>query len=999
VTRPRSVRLATLLAVVVGLAAVPPARAEIGFKLPPPDVRGLVPLAALPLDKPPVPAPSVALPAPRQPLPDPPEPALASAVWHRPHATMPVPGPLACNLLGAMGVASQQLDCGRKHFFRGEMEEARTAFQSAVGSGDRLVAREARYWLGETLLRLGRTAEVAAPLGAVAQDDPRGELGVYAQAGLGWLALGDRDAARALEIFDRLLQSSLPAPLVHYARHGRALALYGLKRFPDAQAGWRGLAGQSVPQGLATELNFWVGDTSGRLGDAKNAVPRLRAFTGGSQTFLVEQGLLRHGVWSRAAGEPQEAVRAWRTLLARFPASAEASWARAGLVLALLDAGDEPAARKELAQLEASDKTGTLSRPAVLAVRRWLMAADGRGAEARAFDDELLARDLDPAARAWVLLASAAEARTAGDAAKARDRFDLVRQNPIVAGYAAYAALGLAQLDFEAREFAGAAEQAKQVLTAQSVPNDLRAAALVTRGEAAYWAGDHAGAAEAYRRFLADFGSHPLVPQVRMALGWAEYRQGRHAEAREHWMAFAREAPNDRRAPEALLLAAELAAASDRRAAEIQFREVARRYRGTPHAEVAALNRAVLALADGRAAETLGDLQGLEQRSDPLALAARVRVTRGFALIALKRLPEAKRELTTAVTQSGDALGRLGLGLVAFERADWDEATREWTAARDAGTPGVGQAAEYGLVAVRFNQGKLEEFKREAPPLLARRPPPATAPDLLHALAAVAVEEKRWADARSLALQLADQYPTHEAAPATLGSLSAAAGAGGQWPLAREAHALLMARYPTKAGALTDPVVLGETQLRGGSAAEASRTLSAFVKASPHDPRASRATLLLAEAQEAEGARLAAAETLANFAILNRTDPKRPQALLTSGRLFQEAGRWSEARTQLERAIEAGDGAVLGEAGFRLGEGLRQSGQHDNAVEAYMTAAYLGGDTVWARRGLLGAAQSLSFLNQPAPATGILKKLLAVPDLEPEIAADARRGLKVLETN
>ena len=38
--------------------------AATNLKLPPPDLRGLIPLAALPLDKPPVPIPPVPLPAP-----------------------------------------------------------------------------------------------------------------------------------------------------------------------------------------------------------------------------------------------------------------------------------------------------------------------------------------------------------------------------------------------------------------------------------------------------------------------------------------------------------------------------------------------------------------------------------------------------------------------------------------------------------------------------------------------------------------------------------------------------------------------------------------------------------------------------------------------------------------------------------------------------------------------------------------------------------------------
>ena len=60
----------TVALLVSSIASARPAFAEIAFKLPPPEVSGLLPLAALPLDKPPIALSPTNVPAPPQGLPD-----------------------------------------------------------------------------------------------------------------------------------------------------------------------------------------------------------------------------------------------------------------------------------------------------------------------------------------------------------------------------------------------------------------------------------------------------------------------------------------------------------------------------------------------------------------------------------------------------------------------------------------------------------------------------------------------------------------------------------------------------------------------------------------------------------------------------------------------------------------------------------------------------------------------------------------------------------------
>jgi len=986
------------------IASAGPAGAQTAFKLPPPEVSALVPLSALPLDKPPVVLAPTSAPAPPQGLPDLPPARLVSDPARRPVAPLPAPRMLACNPVGKVfGVASELIECGRARYQRGELEAARQAFQTALQeTNDRELQREARYWLGETLLRLGRPAEVERYLVPVTQDDPRGDLGLFAMHTLGWVALDTNDPGKALPRFETLLKGRIPVVLIPPARHGRALALYGLKRYPEARDEWVALLASNPPRPLADEATFWLGDTLGRLGDDKGAVTRLKAYTGGGTPPMTESALLGLGWWSRAAGQPADAIKAYRELLSAYSQSPSAPWARAGMAQALLDQNDFPAAREEAKRLEAMSKTSPLVLPTLLSLRRF--AADkGRNEEAQALDTELLARTLEPETRAWVLLLSGQLARQGGNVGEARDRFELVRSTAAAPpAIIQQADLRLAQMDFDAREYAKA-QAAAQSLLNQPLADDVRAAALILVAESAYWARNWDLAATSYARFIADFPKRPEVPTARFALGWAEFRRGRLDTARERWTAFAREAPTDPRAGEALLLAAELAAkAGDLAQARSMLDRVVSQYPGTEQAEVARLNRAILLLNAGRAADALAELN----RSGPGGSTSspylgRARVAKGLALVASKQPAAAEGELKSALGQGDDALSQLGLGIVAFDRGQWDAAARAFGEARDAGAGGVAAAAEYGLAAVAFNQEKTDDFKKSAGELLAGPPDPATTPLLLRGMEVVAVQEKRWPDARTYTQRLVDQFPRTGLAPAALAEVGAAAGAAEQWPLAREMYETLAARYPSSPAREAGRVVFAEALLRTGAPADGRRELESFTaSAAPTDPRRPRAVALLGEAQEATGDRAAAAQTYARFATENPTGKEAPGALLGAGRLIQsEGGKWDQARPLLERAVKDGDTAVAAEAAYHLGEGLRAAGRNDDAAEAYMTAVYVAPDSVWARRALLGAGRAFAAAKQNDAAVIVYKKLLAGSSVEPDLASEARSGLKSLGVN
>src|SRR5262249_51724358 len=315
-------------------------------------------------------------------------------------------------------------------------------------------------------------------------------------------------------------------------------------------------------------------------------------------------GYLALGWWSRAAGQPADAVKAYRALLSAYPGAPEAPWARVGLVRALLDLGDYPAAREEASKLNAADRSGTFSVPAWLMIRQSL-AVTPRGDDARALDEDLLGRTLEPPTRTWVLLVSAEQASQSGQRDEARTGFDLVRQSPGPPVFGQYAALRLVQSDFQSREFAQAEAGVKSLLD-ESLPADLRAAALVIGGEASYWARNYDEAVGFYTRFLTDAPNQPGAPNVVLAIGWAELRRGRLDAARQRWTSFAQQAPSDPHAAEALLLAAELAAkAGDIQTARAQLNEVVLKFPNTEPGQVAILNRSILSIDAGRASEAL----------------------------------------------------------------------------------------------------------------------------------------------------------------------------------------------------------------------------------------------------------------------------------------------------------------------------------------------------------------------------------------------------------
>ena len=287
-----------------------------------------------------------------------------------------------------------------------------------------------------------------------------------------------------------------------------------------------------------------------------------------------------------------------------------------------------------------------------------------------------------------------------------------------------------------------------------------------------------------------------------------------------------------------------------------------------------------------------------------------------------------------------------------------------------------------------WNQGKTDDFKRFAKALLARPADPAITPNVLAAAAALAAGEGRWKDAR--AGDARGQRVPDERCRA---GGAVARGRGGrarrEWPLASESFQLLTERYPGYKTGRETRLDYAEALYRTGALAAAAAKLQEIIDASPTDPELPRALVLLGRTHEARSDGAAALD------VYKRVGSEFPAfegaALLGNARVLLLAGNWDEARPFLERALGAGDAGVAAEAAYRLGEGLRGAGRHQQAVDSYMTAAYVAPDTPLARRALLGAGQSFTALKQPDSAIIVYKKLLAGKSVEPEVADAAKR--------
>jgi tetratricopeptide (TPR) repeat protein len=468
--------------------------------------------------------------------------------------------------------------------------------------------------------------------------------------------------------------------------------------------------------------------------------------------------------------------------------------------------------------------------------------------------------------------------------------------------------------------------------------------------------------------------------------------------AHREFLDFARVAPDHQYAVDALVLAAELAvAAGDLTGARALLDRIVQTYPTHPRTDFARLNRGILLVRAGDAAGARTALVDWLGRAPFPALFGRAHAAHAAALLASGDTAGAQRALALARREGLEAFASLGSGIVALRQSRWADAASAFTAARDAGTPDIAAAADYGLAVAGFHQGRVREFGKPAEAALAAlpagRPGADRAGELLYALTGVAVEAVEWPRALATARRLVTEYPGHDAADDALERVAAAAAAARTWPVVLEADLLLRQQYPQSPFVADSRTRLGEALLEMGRNDEARRELE---QAAAEAPGVTRTTMLLARAREAAGDRPGALEAYARAAREGAGPEWGTPVQFAHARLLLQERRWDQARGVLTKLLRNADVAVATEAAEAIGDTYAGQGDALAAAEYYLTAAYAAPTSLHGRRGFLGAARAFAALKQKDAAEAAYRKLLVQDDVPPELVAAARQGLSAL---
>jgi tetratricopeptide (TPR) repeat protein len=780
-----------------------------------------------------------------------------------------------------------------------------------------------------------------------------------------------------------------PVQVDLWARHGLALALYGLGDYAGARDLWADLS-RRAPPAIARDVAFWYGDTLGRLGDPAGAQAELGRFLQGGQHPLFEAGRLRFGWWSLVGGRAADAVAPLRAVTATSGRGADPEWAEAGLALALAQTGDWEAAKKPAAALRS--KRSALALAVSLQLVRRAMEAE-KPADVQAIVQDALASQITSRVRAWLLLANGDALRAQGNRDEARTQYDLARQAEPASELGQLAALRIARVNFDMREFAQTVTDS-QTLLRSKLPADVRAEALALEGEAAYRAGDWPTAADAFRRALVEFPQHPEAPSLRLSLAWVALRQNHRDEARRLFLDFARAMPEHAQALDAAELASELALASgDFTAARRELDQIIMTFPTRERTDFARLNRAILLVRTGQVADAQGPLRDWMRRASFPPLLARAHAALAAALLASDNAIEAGREFAAAQKDGAGAIASLGLGSAALAQGRVDEAQQKFTEAREGGTPDIVAAAEYGLAGIAFQKGAIREFKAPAVAALRASPSGPAAPRLLYVLTGIAVEERDWPGALDQAKKLIQLAPNHETADDALERIGVGAAKVKAWPVVYDAYTLMRQRYPSSPFMAEGAKLLAEAQLQTNRASEARRDLEALATQSP---RGGDVWVLLARAREATGDRQGALDAYGRATGVGAPPDLVREASLGSARVLMQEQRWEQARSLLDGLLKGQDQVMALDAAYAIGETYRNEGDLLAATEYYMTAAYLAPESDAGRRSLLAAAQSFAALKQRDAAATVYKKLLAQGGLPANVGDAARQGLAAL---
>jgi tetratricopeptide (TPR) repeat protein len=597
--------------------------------------------------------------------------------------------------------------------------------------------------------------------------------------------------------------------------------------------------------------------------------------------------------------------------------------------------------------------------------------------------------------------------------------------------------LDLARADLAAGSFVQALSRADAVLRARTSPV-MRATALILAGDAASGMGAHRLAAERYRAALLSDELPPDAPHATLALGWAELRLGRREEARLTWMRVARQFPADPGAPIALILAAALFdEAGETVVARKLLDRVLEAHPATQEAEVARLSRSIMAMRDGRTLEATQDLRRLARSDGPSVAEARRKLLDGLRVTEAQAGPEREMILTShypagqvgptptdehSRRTEGEATPETAGMLARFAAPFLD----------GAGDPETTPRVLHALLLGAAEDKAWPEVQTLTIILVDRFPGYPPAPELLIQVAGEAASEQQWpivrmgyehatahsrttglsphaqvdfaealfrtgapARARVELTRLVDSTPRAEEAPRALyllAQVNEALGEPQQTLLAYERLHRDFPRVEWTARSLLPYARL--LQQAVGRERDARALLEAIVQRTDGEELA-EASFRLAQVLAAEGDQRRAVDwyMAAAYGTAERSRWYRP-ALLGAGQALIALKRTRAAlavyrnvlpptpigplprdgRPAPELAAQVDEPELVAEAAYHIAEMARAAGRNDEAVEMYLTAAYLAPGSQG--RALMGAVQSLIALGDRASAEMVFRRLV-----------------------
>jgi tetratricopeptide (TPR) repeat protein len=415
-----------------------------------------------------------------------------------------------------------------------------------------------------------------------------------------------------------------------------------------------------------------------------------------------------------------------------------------------------------------------------------------------------------------------------------------------------------------------------------------------------------------------------------------------------------------------------------------------------PLREAALLDRGVLTVRAGAWKEAIGILEPLAPRIADPARQSLARRALGTARYHLGEHAGASQEFRRSLHLArAESSAWIGLGLSALAQRRLAEAEEAFAHARASADPPTAAAAAHGLVLVAIQRGDEAAFATRAAAFVDADPAHEAVPGLLCRLAATAVSRGEIERAERWVTRLVLDHPRSEHAREALRHFGAATE--GRPGVGRRVYDAILARPVPDWLRLDALFGLAEAGLALGDAADAQRAAEAFLREAPAgDPRIPTAFARLVRIHEAQGRHGLALRTAESFLARFPDEPLGPRVELVRGRLLVAEGRWESAQRSLEAARDRGEPEVAAEAHFWLGETLRARGDLGAATAVYLGASRLYPQTMWAARGLQGAARSYLDRGMPAEAAALLREITVQPAAEPALVDWARDGLRRL---